>query len=201
MTPKRKSTPSSHQPRSQEVSGQAKQIRTEATCLCLFQQPHSSIEVYLPHKVYDPSFASLEAFLSLTHLSRINVIKSSLVMELVLPRHGLKLEKTVISSCKVRPFMIAREVLALDLDCYRESVDLAKREFMLVQDFCGNMVMNDNPIKTLNVKRAKKNKEEEEKELKNSFFRKKGLACLALATCEDGHLLHSSYRLEIHIET
>ena len=69
-------------------------------------------------------------------------------------------ETEVLSKTKAKPFT-KREILEVDLENYREIVEVAKNEFKLLQrlDFTAGLIKNENPIKTMNVKRANRDRD------------------------------------------
>ena len=103
-------------------------------------------------------------------------------------------ETEVLSCTKMKPFS-NKEAFNIDLENYKEIVESAKNEFKLLQrlDFSAGLLKNENPIKTMNVKRANRERDGNgETELrqspwgqssKHSYFSKQNLNCLEIATC------------------
>ncbi len=69
-------------------------------------------------------------------------------------------ETEVLSSTKMTPFS-KKENFQIDLEKYKEIVNDAKSEFILLQslDFSAGLLKNENPIKTMNVKRANRERD------------------------------------------
>jgi hypothetical protein len=66
----------------------------------------------------------------------------------------------VLSCTKMKPFT-KKEIFEIDLENYKEIVESAKGEFILLQslDFSAGLLKNENPIKTMNVKRANRERD------------------------------------------
>ena len=122
-------------------------------------------------------------------------------------------ETEVLSKTKMKPFT-KREILEVDLENYREIVEVAKNEFKLLQrlDFTAGLIKNENPIKTLNVKRANRDRDQNGVEStirkspwgnllsKYSFFSKQNLNCLEISSIRS-NVLHVSYIAEFQFES
>jgi len=69
-------------------------------------------------------------------------------------------ETEVLSCTKMKPFS-NKEAFNIDLENYKEIVESAKNEFKLLQrlDFSAGLLKNENPIKTMNVKRANRERD------------------------------------------
>lgn len=122
-------------------------------------------------------------------------------------------ETEVLSCTKMKPFKLKRETLTIDLENYRDIVEKAKSEFGFLRrlDFTTGLIKNENPIKTGNVKRANRERDQTGAEVirnnpwsgssnKHLFFSKKNLNLLEISTCVS-NTLRASYFAEFQFES
>ena len=91
-------------------------------------------------------------------------------------------------------------------------METAKNEFklLLILDFSAGLLKNENPIKTMNVKRANRDRDENGeiasrnspwgKGSKHTFFSKKNLNCLEISTCKS-NVIKATYVAEFQFES
>ena len=115
--------------------------------------------------VFEPNkkFEAVLNFIS-GNINQVQAIKLSLMVRIQIRDLNKKLIETqdteVLSCTKMKPFT-KKEGLMIDLDNYKEIVEAAKQEFILLQglDFSAGLLKNENPIKTMNVKRANRERD------------------------------------------
>jgi hypothetical protein len=99
------------------------------------------------------------------NFKEMQAIKLAIILHLEILDLNKKLiemsDTEVLSKTKMKPFL-KKETLELDLENYKEIVQTAKNEFKLLQrlDFTAGLIKNENPIKTSNVKRANRDRDE-----------------------------------------
>ena len=116
--------------------------------------------------VYDPSrkFEAVLNFIS-GSAKQIQAIKLSLIVRIEIRDLNKRIiestDTEVLSATKLKPFN-KKEQLVIDLEKYKEIVEAAKNEFKLHMrlDYSAGLLKNENPIKTMNVKRANRDRDE-----------------------------------------
>jgi hypothetical protein len=115
---------------------------------------------------YDPSrkFEAVLNFIS-GSAKQIQAIKLSLIVRIEIRDLNKRIiestDTEVLSATKLKPFN-KKEQLVIDLEKYKEIVEAAKNEFKLHMrlDYSAGLLKNENPIKTMNVKRANRDRDE-----------------------------------------
>lgn len=145
----------------------------------------------------------------------MQAIKLAIILHLEILDLNKKLiemsDTEVLSKTKMKPFL-KKETLELDLENYKEIVQTAKNEFKLLQrlDFTAGLIKNENPIKTSNVKRANRDRDENSgtvtsrtpwgQQSKHYIFSKQNLNCLEIATCRS-NVIKASFFAEFQFES